>query len=184
MSGALSSIHMGRTNEDFRHIYETFYYKVYRKAFQVTRDAHLAEDIMQETFIKAYNKLDTIIERDKIEAWLSTIASRTAIDFIRKEKGKATVPIEEMIGRLDQTLENNFSVEKKVEQMLLKQEIEQQMTYLKPTLKEVLVLKYKKGFSDKEIARLLQIPNNTVKSRLHRARKQLKTEVEIEFQIS
>lgn len=174
-----------RLEGDFKLIYERFCNRVYRIAFQMTKDAYLAEDITQETFIKAYTKLDTIVEMEKIGSWLSTTASRTAIDFIRKEKGMGALPIEENERMLfDLAAENKFNVEMKVEQNLLEEEIEQRIKYLKPSLKEVFLLKYKKGFNEKEIAGLLQLPKSTVKSRLHRARRQLRPEVEVVLQVS
>jgi RNA polymerase sigma factor (sigma-70 family) len=178
MSAALSSINIDIPEINFKFIYETFCDKVYQVAVRITRDTHLAEDIMQETFIKAYNKLDTIMDLDKIGSWLSTIASRTTIDLIRKEKRMGIILVEDIIyGQYDSTIEHYCDVEKEVEQHWLEEEIEQEIEHLKPNLKDVFLLKYKNGYKEEEIAEQLHLPKSTVKSRLYRARQQLRTRI-------
>lgn len=68
---------------------------VYRKALIYTKNHHDAEDIVQETFIKAFEYHYQLME--KIQAWLNVIAQRTAIDLIRKQKTRSTVALEDSI---------------------------------------------------------------------------------------
>ncbi|WLD91917.1 RNA polymerase sigma factor [Alkalihalobacillus sp. AL-G] len=176
MSAVLTSINLDIPEIDFTLIYETFCDKVYRVAIRITRDAHLAEDIMQETFIKAFNKLDTIADLDKIGAWLSTIASRTAIDLIRKEKRAGTISVEDVMYAQDETKTDHYcDVETEAEHHWLEEEIRQEIQHLKPDLKDVFLLKFENGYKEEEIAEYLHLPKGTVKSRLYRARQQLKT---------
>ncbi|WP_371933393.1 RNA polymerase sigma factor [Halobacillus litoralis] len=74
---------------DFCEMYEQYYHRVYYTALKVTKNPCSAEDILQETFIKAYDKLEGIREEGKVGAWLSTIAHRKAIDLLRviKKRG-------------------------------------------------------------------------------------------------
>ncbi|WP_257347872.1 RNA polymerase sigma factor [Pseudalkalibacillus decolorationis] len=176
MSAVVPSINLDIPEIDFAFIYEKFCDKVYRVAVRITRDAHLAEDIMQETFLKAFNKIDTIMDLDKMGAWLSTIASRTAIDLIRKEKRSGIIPVEEVMYVQDETtMENYCDVEKEAEQHWFEEELQQEINHLKPDLQAVFLLKYKNGYKEEEIAERLHLPKGTVKSRLYRARQQLKT---------
>ncbi len=176
VSAVVPSINLDIPEIDFAFIYEKFCDKVYRVAVRITRDAHLAEDIMQETFLKAFNKIDTIMDLDKMGAWLSTIASRTAIDLIRKEKRSGIIPVEEVMYVQDETtMENYCDVEKEAEQHWFEEELQQEINHLKPDLQAVFLLKYKNGYKEEEIAERLHLPKGTVKSRLYRARQQLKT---------
>ncbi|MDF0728513.1 RNA polymerase sigma factor [Cytobacillus sp. S13-E01] len=160
---------------DFNTMYRLFYEKVFKAAYSITKDTFLAEDIVQETFIKAYKKLDTIVDAGKIGAWLSTIASRTAIDLMRKEKRTKLVPIEDTILDLLDCKNGNITVESEIEITMFSEEVQAEIKHLKPEQREVLLLKYTRGLRDEEIANQLHIKKATVKTRLYRARQQLKS---------
>ncbi|WP_349407666.1 RNA polymerase sigma factor [Pseudalkalibacillus sp. SCS-8] len=170
---------MKASEVDFSFIYETFAERVYKVAIMITKDAYLAEDIVQETFIKAYKKIESILDLEKIGAWLSTIASRTAIDFIRKEKRSGMTPVEDILFTERSRAVDN--VEQTIEHLWLKQEITQEVLQLKPELRNAFLLKYNEGMKEEEIASRLQLPLGTVKSRLYRARKQIKNELKFDM---
>ncbi|MEH7385649.1 RNA polymerase sigma factor [Bacillus sp. JJ1521] len=89
----------------FSEIYNEYHSRLFRISYSITRDVHMAEDVVHETFIKAINKIDTIEDNRKIGAWLSTIATRTAIDFVRMERSKKGIPMEqEMLECLGKTM--------------------------------------------------------------------------------
>src|SRR4051795_4092130 len=79
---------------DFSELYRLFYKRLFYIGYSITRDLHIAEDVVQETFIKAMKKIETIEEESKIGAWLSVIATRTAIDFVRRERNKKPILME------------------------------------------------------------------------------------------
>jgi RNA polymerase sigma factor (sigma-70 family) len=165
-------IHMD--SPSFEDVYIQFHRLIYHIAYKLTKDAHLSEDIVQETFMKAYRKWDTLIDFRKIQSWLSSIANRTAIDFIRKESRRREELVDDQ-----ETYDSPFigsstgSVESEVDFHLLEEEIEAGIGMLPATQQEVLRLKAIDGLSDKEIARRLNLNPATVKTRYHRARKQL-----------
>lgn len=158
----------------FEDVYIQFNRLIYHIAYKLTKDAQLSEDIVQETFMKAYRKWDTLIDFRKIQGWLSSIANRTAIDFIRKESKRREELVDDQ-----ETYDSPFiscaarMVESEVDFHLLEEEIEERIGMLPATQQEVLRLKAIHGLSDKEIARRLNLNPATVKTRYHRARKQL-----------
>ncbi|MCA1056115.1 RNA polymerase sigma factor [Rossellomorea aquimaris] len=158
----------------FEDVYHQFHRLIYHIAYKLTKDAHLSEDIVQETFMKAYRKWDTLIDFRKIQAWLSCIANRTAIDFIRKESKRREDPVDDH-GDYDSPFiaHSCGMVESELDLHLLEEEIEAGIRMLPASQQEVLRLKAIQGLSDKEIAQKLDLNPATVKTRYHRARKQL-----------
>ncbi|MCJ7840054.1 RNA polymerase sigma factor [Lederbergia sp. NSJ-179] len=162
-------------------IFETHYQEVYRAVYFMVKDQYLAEDLTQEAFIKAFQNLHKLKSGTKMKAWLVTIATRTAIDHIRKVK-KRNDYLTDDVYILDRNSNRNCSgspVEGKVERRVLKQLIKQCISVLKPpTYKEVLLLKFEYDLKEEEIAEVLNISPSAVKSRLHRAKKKLRKELQ------
>jgi RNA polymerase sigma factor (sigma-70 family) len=162
-------------NIDFDELYRIYEKKLGHIAYNITKDRHLSEDIVQETFIKAYKKMDTIEDTEKIGAWLAAIAGRTAIDYLRAEKRRKCLPSDQSL--MEQIFEDKAtipSIEKEVEIILFKEDIKHLLYNLTKEYKEVLVLRVQYGLKEEEIASQLNLKCGTVKTRLHRARKQLR----------
>lgn len=170
------------TRFDYTSMYELYYKKLYHISYCITRDAYLAEDAVQETFLKVMKKSDSLIDAGKLGAWLSVVATRTAIDLVRKErKQKAHVQESETIETFAEAAE---SVEDKVGALLLSETMQQSITKLSDNYRKILLLKITKGYRDQEIAEALNLHPGTVKTRIYRARKQLKRIVEVEMSAS
>lgn len=164
---------------DFEELYPIYANRLRSIAYSVTKDWFLAEDVVQEAFIKAYKKIDSIEDIGKIKAWLSSITMRTAIDFFRSEKRKRWVPVD--LSLLDPTSFVNgieWVTDREVEENLMKDEITRLIDVLSNDYQEVLLLKMQYGLKENEIAQLLQLKSSTVKTRLYRARKKLKQAIE------
>ncbi|WP_232426280.1 RNA polymerase sigma factor [Cytobacillus praedii] len=147
--------------------------RLFQVAFCITRDYYLAQDAVQETLIKAYQKMDTIEDTEKMGAWLSAITTRTAIDIVRKERKLK----DRMAGHIEIETANikmDQNVEKEVEVNLLKEQIQQAINSLSLDQRKVFLLKINSGLKEREIAKLLKINQNTVKTKIYRVRKQLK----------
>ncbi|ENH98010.1 putative DNA-directed RNA polymerase [Gracilibacillus halophilus YIM-C55.5] len=167
------------TEEEFRLLYDMFYSRVYRDVYFITRDTYLAQDALQETFVKAYKHMDRIEDKERIGAWLSTIATRTAIDILRKRKSKTEVKIDQSNENLiDYNPEEVAQLETIVEQRLIKEDLLEIINELKPEYREIILLKYIHEWSVHEIANFLDVKMGTVKTRLYRARKVLKDMIE------
>ncbi len=162
-----------------RILFEMFYQRVYDTAYFLVQDCELAQDVVQETFFKAFKHIHKLDHGEKLGAWLATIATNTALDLLRKIKRWNDIPTEDVY--IDEELtkaESQSSVEKIVEQKFLKNLLQQEISKLKPHYKQVLILKYEYELKDEEIAEALKINVNTVKSRIHRAKLKLKTTLE------
>jgi RNA polymerase sigma factor (sigma-70 family) len=157
----------------FQHIYSLYHQRVYHAAQKVLRDAQMAEDAAQETFIKAYRYWDKLEDVSKAGAWLATIASRTAIDMLRKEGKRTFISIELASWELEQHYLEHIVIEE-VELRETKLELEQDIQKLKPKLKEVLALRYMEDMREREIAATLSLSKATVKTRLYRAKAAVK----------
>ncbi|RBP95897.1 RNA polymerase sigma-70 factor (ECF subfamily) [Cytobacillus firmus] len=163
---------------DITELYTCHYKRLYHICFSMTRDAYLAEDIVQETFIKAMKKAETIIDEEKAGAWLSVIARRTALDVIRKERRKTAVPMEQdMLECLGIAAKQN--VEQEVESGFAAEEITGAVKKLTGSYRDILLLKIDRGLKEREIAAMLNLNPSTVKTRIFRARKQLKMMVQL-----
>ena len=142
---------------------------IFRYAYWLTHDKHVAEDIVQETFLRAWRALDSLKDEKAAKSWLITILRReNARRFERKrfemsEYEEATV--------VDTQLMSN---EQDIENQWLREKIAQ----MPEEYREPLVLQVIGGFSGEEIAQMLSLNKNTVMTRLFRARNQLKEALE------
>lgn len=162
--------------EAFRIIYDMFYDRVYQTAYYITKDIYLAQDVLQDTFFKAFKHLDEVKDGSRMGAWLSVIATRTAIDLLRKNNRWNGIPTDDVL--LEDTLsdqeEMTSSTELEVERLFRKDQVREQIAKLKLDYREVILLKYDHGLRDEEIASLLKTSVGTIKSRIYRAKQRIK----------
>ncbi|QTM98910.1 sigma-70 family RNA polymerase sigma factor [Sediminibacillus dalangtanensis] len=162
----------------FEAVYQQYYQRMYLVSVGITKDRCLAEDVVQDAFIKAYKHFDKLRDHDKLGAWLTSIAYRTAIDAIRKEKKRTYVPLEDVYLTSQESSSEERVVEKQVEYKWTEEQIKRQVVLLSPKLRKVFTLKYQNEWTDKEIAGSLRLALGTVKARLYRARKRVKEGME------
>lgn len=131
-----------------------------------------AEDLIQDTFVKVYKHIKTIDGSRNIKSWIYTIATNTAYDYLRKKKRESLVELdEEHETSIDTKSYYSVSVEENIES----KDVSAAIDRLDTLYKGPILLYYKDGFSYEEIADMLAIPINTLKTRLSRAKKQLAT---------
>src|SRR5690606_25006517 len=148
------------------------YQRLVYQVNKIIRDYQMAEDIVQDTFIKVMKHISSIQSKESITAWLSVIARRTAIDRIRYEQNNQGVLLEqEDLVKLNK--EHNQDVEKEVEFQILIENVQKEIRGLNNVYQDVMMLKLKKELKDREIASQLNLKLSTVKTRINRARKQL-----------
>ncbi|GIO28713.1 RNA polymerase sigma factor [Ornithinibacillus bavariensis] len=159
-------------------VYSMHYNQLFHLSYSITRDVQLAEDAVQETFIKVWKKANSIQDDGKISAWLSVVAKRTAIDILRSERKKQGIPMEnDMLVNLGK--EMNQDVEQEVEFIFFMEEIRKAILRLGNTYRDVMVLLVKHELKGKEIASQLKIKPASVKTRIYRARKELRALAEV-----
>lgn len=153
------------------YIYETYFEQVYKLALSFTRDACLAEDICQDVFMICFDKYYQLKDLQKTGPWLSTITINTARNLLKKNRKVVTIPLEEL-GEIEVSVEIN--PESELERQELRALLFKEIGQLPVEFQEVLVLKYYHDLSVADMGEMLEIPEGTVRSRLHRARQKLK----------
>jgi RNA polymerase sigma-70 factor (ECF subfamily) len=144
---------------------------LYRYAYWLTHEKQVAEDLVQETFLRAWRALDSLKDEKAAKSWLITILRReNARRFERKrfdmsEYEEASI-IDTQSTTTEQVIENEWLRDK--------------IAQLPPEYSEPLVLQVLGGYSGEDIAKILNLNKNTVMTRLFRARNQLKDALEKE----
>jgi RNA polymerase sigma-70 factor, ECF subfamily len=138
---------------------------LYRYAYWLCRDANVVEDIVQETFLRAWRSLESLKDESAAKAWLITILRReNARRFERKQLTLVDIDDHEVSDV------KSTSTDQEIENHLLRRQIEK----LEVEYREPITLQVLGGFSGEEIADILSLNKNTVMTRLFRARNQLK----------
>src|SRR5215472_16415507 len=154
---------------------------LYTAALRMTRNPADAEDLVQETFLKAYRAFDRYEDGTNIRAWLYKILTNTFINSYRAAKRrpeKADVEDVEdlyLYRRLGQLRDGDAgrSAEEEVLERITDDEIKQALESLPEAFRIAVLLADVEGFSYKEIADITEVPIGTVMSRLHRGRRAL-----------
>lgn len=140
-------------------------------AFQLVGDYHLASDIIQEAFVKAYRAIETLEDPKKFRSWLIGIVRTTSIDWLRKRKPEVSMEREEGVFSLSYTGEGpQEALEQKEFQLVVRKVLQE----LPEEYQEILILKHMENLSYQEISQLLSMTPSAVESKLFRARKMLK----------
>lgn len=148
----------------FESMVRSFYKPLYRYAYWITKSKSVAEDLVQETFARAWKNLNQLNSAESIKPWLFTILNReNARRFQRK-----TLPMVELTESW--TLEDIADKNNELEKIPLQRAIGN----LPNDYRQPLVLQVVAGMNTKEIAEVLSLKHNTVSTRLFRARAQLK----------
>ncbi len=158
--------------ETLVHQYERL---VFSTAYRMLNNHSDAQDVTQEVFIKVYQKLNMYKPTYSFAAWISTITSNTCIDYIRKNKKKTILSLDQEIEFDDSSV--TLTVEAPdltPEQELLKREKQEMITksieMLDHESRQLIILRDINGLSYGEIAENLDLKLGTVKSKISRAR--------------
>ena len=145
----------------------------FRVALGVLRDRTEAEDVTQESLLRAYRNFHRLRDRATFRSWLVRIAWRTAIDHRRAQKRREH---HEEDAAQDSVRETRY-VSQNAEEIAASREFErrlrEELDALPEKLRMVMVMAAVEGYDTREVAQLLQLPEGTVKSRLRLARKRL-----------
>ncbi len=165
------------SQDAFRELVVRFERPVYSLVQRMVQDAGTAEDLAQEVFVKAYRRLDSYDPQWKFSSWLFKIAHNTTIDHLRRGAPE-TVPLEsEEEGRADLSAvladEAAESPAAAAERRDLARSLERAIASLRPEYRQAVLMFYAHGASYQEICEATGLPLGTVKTNLHRARKEL-----------
>lgn len=140
----------------------------FRVALGVLRHREEAEDVAQEAFVRAYRGFHRLRDHERFRAWLVRITWRLALDRLRAMRRRERYELAAHLPRLAAP-----SVEDMAASSEFRKHLQQALDALPEKLRIVVVLGAIEGYKTEELARLLELPEGTVKSRLHFARKKL-----------
>lgn len=149
----------------YESLVDNFYQDVFRYAYWLTRNPAIAEDLVQETFLRAWRSFDSLQSEDAAKAWLFTILRRENARMYERYRPEL-VDIDAV------SIEEDDRNEPDQRQTL--SELHKAIMQLEKEYRDPLMLQVVGGFSGKEIAEILDLNNNTVMTRLFRARIKLK----------
>lgn len=160
-SAGLPIQRMQRSQARFEKLVNAVSSDLYRYAFMLCRNRAMAEDLVQETFMRAWRFLDSLREEKKAKSWLMTTLRREfARQFERYQPIFDDVELEQIAG--------SRGIDPEV--LALRREVAR----LPDKYREVLMLQVIGGYSGEEMAEMLELPRATVNTRLFRARQQLR----------
>ncbi len=155
---------MNRNQKRYEALVHVYSSDLYRYAYWICHDPHIAQDLVQETCLRAWKSIDSLLDDKSAKGWLFTILRReNARRFERKQLPMVDIEDHEVAGQDDLT--------KEMENELLKRKI----SLLPSEYKEPLLLQLIAGFTAEEIAMQLDLNKNTVLTRLFRAKNLLKS---------
>lgn len=145
----------------------------YNLARWLVRNDQDAEDVVQESFLKAY-KAQESFRGTEAKTWMLSIVRNTAMDFLRRYKSSATASFDEGGPEPE---DQSPDPERSLMERMRREQVHQAISHLAGEFREVIVLREIEGMSYKEMASVLGIPMGTVMSRLSRARNLLLAEL-------
>jgi len=169
----LSLIETQEDKDKFEYIYINYKYIMLREAKNVIKDENLAEDAVHESFIKIIKIISKINTENcnQLKRFLVLIVRNKSIDMIRKANGTENIPIDNII---DTKYDLQADILEKVVSMQGVEYLINILSQLDDLYKIPIELNIIHGYSYEEIADILDMPVNTVKSRVHRAKQHVK----------
>jgi RNA polymerase sigma-70 factor (ECF subfamily) len=170
----------------FRELIRRYERPVFSLVHRMVRDRETAEELAQDTFVKALNNIERYSPEFKLSSWLFKIANNLAIDHLRK----ARLPTISLSGSPDATTAaqieatsfevagNAPSALESLEARELGSAIERAIGRLRPEYRSCIIMRHVEGRSYEEIATTLDLPLGTVKTYIHRARHELRQALE------
>lgn len=149
---------------------QRYHSRLYNFVRSMVRNDELAEDITQESFVKAYFSLSKLQNAGSFKSWLFRIANNNTLDYLRKKRPQM-VDVDESV---HETYIDDHTPEDAAVARARSNHIREALNKLKPDQRSILIMCDLQGFSYQEIAEALHIPFGTVQSRIFYARKKLK----------
>ena len=166
----------------YRDLLRRYERPIFSLIFRMVRDRELAEDLSQETFVKALNALDSYRPEFKFSSWIFKIANNAAIDQLRRRQLDTLsldgAPNAETPDAIEATaLQIGSGQESPLEEVEAREigaAVEVAIGKLRPEYRSCIMLRHVEGLAYEEIAQTLDLPLGTVKTYIHRARHELR----------
>jgi RNA polymerase sigma-70 factor (ECF subfamily) len=154
-------------------LFNEFADAIYTLGYRIVGDRHLAEDVVQETFIKVISALPTYRGEGPIGGWIYRIGYREAITVTRKRRENPVDPTTYQVV----SVPSDVSVEADVLNLELIAQLDDAMSHLSEPVRAAFTLRDIQGLSTAEVAAVLQVSESAVKMRLARAREALRVQL-------
>ena len=170
----------------FEVLIESHFKQIYNIALRMTNNPDDAADMTQEVMLKLFRNIGSFSGNSKFSTWVYRVATNTCLDELKKMKRKTAVSLQSEIetddgGYTMEIEDTSLTPEQSLEQTELKSVVQKAIAMLSDDHKAIIILRDIRGFSYDEIARITGTTEGTVKSRLSRARAQLKNIIEKNF---
>jgi len=177
-AAVVAQARLGNANA-FNELLRRYERKIFRLALHITQNREDAEDVLQESFLKAYEHLDQFQGQSKFYTWIVRIAVNQALMKLRKRKSDRSVSLDDTVDTGEDNIVREVAAwEENPEQKYSREELNRILTSavdgLTPIYRAVFVLRDIDGLSTEEAAEALELSVPAVKSRLLRARLQLR----------
>jgi RNA polymerase sigma-70 factor (ECF subfamily) len=156
----------------FTQLVEAYQTPVYNLAYRMLGNMVEAEDAAQETFIRAYRRLDTYDPSRKFSSWLLAIASHYCIDVLRRRRVNY-LSFDELPPMVELSMPRATQPEQIVVSDQRASAVQRLLDTLPPSYRTPVILRYWYDMSYREIAETMDVTESTIKTRLHRARAKL-----------
>lgn len=173
-------------DQAFTQLVQQYSRKIFRLAKNITQHDEDAEDVLQEAFLKAYEHLGEFQGNSKFYTWIVRIAVNEALMKLRKRRTDRTVPLDEPVDTGEEMVTREIAVwednpEQRYSQEEMSEILDSAVQSLKPDFRTVFILRDIEELSTEETAEALGISVPAVKSRLLRARLQLREKLTRQF---
>ncbi|MGC9469886.1 MAG: RNA polymerase sigma factor [Anaerolineae bacterium] len=144
---------------------------VYRTSLAIARDERIAEDVLQECFVRLYRYADSVDPDRPLKPWLYRVTVNLSYDLLTT---RAARPLEDVSDWLLEIASALPTPDRRVEEQETTRMVREVVAELPPLHRAVIVLHYMENLAVEEIAQVLELPPGTVKSRLYYARERLR----------
>ena len=165
---------MNRNNDALEVLYDRYASAVMGLAYRILRNRQSAEEVVQETFWRVWERADTFnAERGKFTSWLFSIARRYAIDLTRRAKIRPSSADNESDVEMMQKTPSDENVMNAVSTSIQSEKVKDAISHLPPEQVEVIQMAYYEGLTRREIADATQTPVGTIHTRARLALRKL-----------
>ena len=173
--------YLNGNKEAFTEIVNRYLKVVYNFIYRLVGNEKTAEDITQEVFLKIWKNIQKFDLEKSFKTWIFSIAKNTCVDYLRKRKDIPMSFFDDLNG--DNVVEDNLiDSEPKADQVSIlienKKQVDMAISGLSMVQKEVIIMKYVNEMSLSEVAEIMDIPKDTVKSHYRRALIKMKKSLE------
>ncbi|TXG39452.1 RNA polymerase sigma factor [Seonamhaeicola maritimus] len=158
-------------------VYNRYYKAMYNTAFRIVKNSFEAEDIMQDSFLMAFTKLDSLKDKSIFGSWLKRIVINNSIYHYRKHSKQKEIPLDDMLYKVEDST-SGFDSDYEFTNLRAQQVVETLKT-LKDNYKIALTLNLIEGYDYEEIGEILNISQSNCRTTISRAKESLRQKLMI-----